>query len=373
MAPALGELRIPSELKAIDELLTQKKLAEAHAKATALIERASSTYPSTKQESLFKGQAYYLRGIGSAERGDDEASLEDMKRAAHWGHPFAPYQVAGRLTVQASSKENPTEREADLQEAHRYGLMGAELGDLDCIGLVQIAFRARGQVEDEHYWFLLERMSEGPEKIRQFQTFYSQDLNSDDRRLLDKVMRESSLSKGQYTSTVPGLPGRSTLTAAFVDLCMRKQLRFTWRAFFQEDAEANACPLRQVCEHFRRAVRTNPLADVWLLVHRRYHAGEEAVFLDTDQLLENMLPGDEIAVRCGRLSHYAIIWDVDPAKNSVWLLDPFDAFWQPSHNRAVTVFERQPHGQGRHLVRVLRSELKPMLVAVFSIRDRQLP
>ena len=128
--------------------------------------------------------------------------------------------------------------------------------------------------------------------------------------------------------------------------------------------------MMQVFNGYRDAIRRNPLADLFLLVNKEYAAEKSAFTLTNDQLLENMLAGDQIMVRCGRLAHYAIVWAVDRDNQRVLLLDPFDEFWQPSHNPCITFFERKDYKHNRHLVHLLLSELQPMLIAVMTIRDR---
>ncbi len=370
MASIMGGFRTSPELSKINDLLEKKNLKAAYENATEIIEKESSSFLSAKMENYLKGQVYFLRGEISAELGHSEAALEDMKGATEFGHPFAPYQVASRLVIQSSLTQDPLERKQYLEKAHAYHLMGAELGHSICIDHIQVALRAKQRKEDEHYWFLLERIGESPEQISKFQTFYTQVFNEDDRAFFAEVMEMMSLSNGQKLSAIQGLPGRSTLVSAYVDLIMRKGLRFVWKAFFQEDKGDVTFTLQEVFENYRNIIRKNPLADLWLLINNKYDSGNKALSLNTDKLIDNTLPGDQIVVRCGRLSHYSTVWSIDKSKNEVYLLDPFDEFWQPSHNRCVTAYEHQPYKYKRYLTRVSYSELQEILVAVFSIRDR---
>ena len=165
MESILGGFRIPPEIKVIYELRDKNKLLEAQRKATELIGSTSSSFKSTRHEQFIKGNAHYLRAEIFAERGDSEAALEDMKLAADLGHPRAPYQIAARLLIRSSAEEDPSKRRASLEESHTFYLNGAELGDPVCIDHIQAAFRAKKQLEDEHYWFLLGRMNADSETI----------------------------------------------------------------------------------------------------------------------------------------------------------------------------------------------------------------
>jgi len=364
--------RTDPELQALYDLIDNEELTTAQQKATKIIERESTSFSSAKYENYLKAQAYFLRGEVAAQRGDENAALDDMKHATDLGHPYAPYQVASRLVIQSTRTQDALKRQRYLDEAHEYHLMGAELGDSVCIDHIQVALRAKQQLMDEHYWFLLERMGDDAEQIDKFVSFYSEVFNENDRALLDDVMETLSLSKGQKESAVQDVPGRSTLVSAYVDLLMRRQLGFVWKAFFQEDKGEGAFPLQEVFESYQSAIRENPLADLYLLVNLKYDYGAKAKGLAAEELAANALPGDQIVIRCGRLSHYANVWAIDKSKNEMYLLDPFDEFWQPSHNRCVTMFERKPYKYKRHLIRVSYAEVQKMLVAVLAVRDRVL-
>ncbi len=358
------------ELTDIYDLIDNEELTTAQEKATKIIERESTSLSSAKYENYLKAQAYFLRGEIVSQRGDDNAALEDMKHATNLGHPYAPYQVASRLVIQGTRAQDALKQQRYLEQAHAYHLIGAELGDPVCIDHIQVALHAKQQLRDEHYWFLLERMGEDAAQIDKFESFYLQVFNEKDRAFLDDVMKMLSLSKGQKESSLQGVPGRSTLVSAYVDLLMRRQLRFIWKAFFQEDKGDGAFTLQEVFGSYKSAICNNPLADLYLLVNRKYDCDAEAKGLTAEVLIANALPGDQIVIRCGRLSHYANVWAIDKSKNEVYLLDPFDEFWQPSHNRCVTVFDRKPYKYKRHLTRVSYAEVQKMLVAVFAVRDR---
>jgi hypothetical protein len=359
----------PEELREIQELIRKDKLSKALKKATALARRAPESFSSVKHERFLRGSALYLQGQIAAELGDAEGSIRHMEAAASLGHPFAPYQAAARLLIEGALSKNSMELRARRDKAFQYYLMGAELGDTACIDQIQVIFRAKGDQAQEHYWFLLQRMSEEAGPVRQFARLYETVYTAKDRLFLDKVMKKESISGGACPSTINGVPGRSTLVSAYVDLILRRQLRFVWGAFFSGTAD-KAHQMIQVFEEYRELIRHNPLADLLLLVNNKYAAGKPAIALASDQLSQNMLAGDQILVQCGRLSHYAIVWAVDRDKQRVLLLDPFDKFWKPSHNPCITVYNRVEYKHSRHLVQLLLPEVQQMLVAVMTVRDR---
>jgi hypothetical protein len=370
METVLEGFREPEELSEIQELMQKDKLLEAREEATALTKRASESFPSVKHERFLRGSCLYLLGLIAAKLGDSEGSIRYMEAASDLGHPFAPYRAAAHLLIEGAISDDSMDLREKRDKAFHYYLMGAELGDVVCIDHIQLALRAKGKKSQEQYWFLLKRMSEEEDPVRQFAHFYHTTYTAKDRLFLDKVMKEESLSGGPCPSTITGIPGRSTLVSAYIDLIMRKQLRFVWLAFFQDTGMVESHPMMQVFDGYREVVRRNPLADLFLLVNQKYAADKSTIALKSDQVLENMLAGDQIMVQFGRLAHYAIVWAVDKDNQRVLLLDPFDEFWQPSHNSCVTFFDRKAYKHNRHLVHLSLTEVQQMLVVVMTIRDR---
>jgi tetratricopeptide (TPR) repeat protein len=360
----------PEELLEIEDLMEKKRLIEAREKAIALAKKPSDYFASDKRERYMRGYALYYSGQISAELGDRDDAIQQMEAAVDLGHPYAAYDTAALLLIQGTASKTPIDTDALRDKVFHYYLIGAELGYAVCIDHIQVALRAKGEESKAHYWFLLQRMSESADDVRRYRHFQNTEFTKEDRLFLRQVMKTESLSGGALPSTIAGLPRRSTLVSAYVDLLMRKQLRFVWMAFFEDSGVAESYPLTDVFNAYRDSTRDNPLADLFLLVNERYASDESAIALSSDQLLENTLAGDQVVVRCGRMVHYAIVWAVDRKNQKVLLLDPFDEFWQPSHNPCITFFERKSYKGHRHLVNLLLPEFQSMIVAVMTIRDR---
>lgn len=365
---ALGRgFRTPPELQVIKDLRDQGDTTQARAKATELIERSCNSFFSLKYERYLKSEALYLRGRIAFKLRDMRNALDDMEKAASLGNVKAPYHAGVILTLIGAGGER---LDNWRDKVHAYMLMGAELGVSDCIEWIKTFHATRRQVMQVGYWFLLAQMGQNAEGIRESERSYMHDLDDAQRTIFDQAMRTCSLSGGAVTSKIPRLPGRSTLTAAYVDLRMRSSLGRQLSVFFEEDKPENKHRLDDVFKVHRRWVRLrNPLADLWLLINQRYAAGSDAIVLEGNQLMDNLLAGDEIVVRCGRLVHHSQVWAIDQTKQEVLLEDPFYEFWQPTHNRCVTVFERQPYKYERYLVRISLLELRRVLVAVMTVRD----
>lgn len=370
MESIVAGFRAPEELLEIENLMEKDKFLEAREKATILANRAPETFSSLKFERFLRGSALYLLGEITAKLGGNKDSIRYMEAASDLGHPFAPFQTAARLFFETNRQGNSLDRQTNLDKVFHYYLMGAELGDLACIELIQVLLKQKGNESQQNYWFLLQRMSEVADKIRQFVHFYHGTYTTEDRAFLHDVMKKESLSGGAYNSTTTAIPSRSTLVSAYVDLLMRRQLQFVWLAFFQDTGTIEGFPMADVFECYREEVCRNPLAELYLLVSQKYAAQDSAIALSSGQLVENILAGDQILVQCGHLAHYAIVWAVDIENQQIILLDPFDEFWQPSHNLCINSFERKDYKYNRHLVHLSLKEVQQILVAVMTIRNR---
>jgi hypothetical protein len=364
--------RTNPELEEIIELTRRKEFRNARQRATSLIDRPQTEFSSPKQERFFKGTAFMLRAEAAAQSGqDDDAALADYKKAAELGEPTSPYQVAARISIIGSMEPDPARRAAMGRAMEAYYLMGAELGDTRAMEMLESYYKARGQLDDEHYWFLIRRVDTTLENQRIMIKVYAEGLDEADREQFKRSMRERSLSGGE----VPGgtlLPGRSTLTAASIDLMMRRQLAFVWRAFFGGTGESEG--LRETFKVWRESTANNAFVTPYLLIRSSVPDKSTDVISvpGRRELASVMLPGDQVIVRCGSLVHQATVWRLDKINNELRILDPFYEFWQPTHNSCIERFRLLPYKTGwigRDLVILSLSEVEPILEAVIALRD----
>ncbi len=345
--------------------------ASARRLATTLIARPRNSFASLKEERFLKGTAYELRGEAAARLSDDAAALADYRQATLLGHPDAPYQVGGRLTVAAAQEVDPSRRTALRQEAEAYFLIGAELGDPTCMQMLQTLYDSQGRGSEGGYWSLLRHI--GEDSPRTLEQIYNRGLDDNVRAQLSTALRRYSLTGGD-APTMGRLPGRSTLTAAYVDYGMRRQLAFIWRAFFSNGAPD--ATLMESFERLRSLTTDNPFAETYLLLAGTTRPGADVILTVPDRtaLSAAMLPGDSFVVRCGVLVHQAVVWSVNRTTGGVTVLDPFYEFWQPSHNRCVRTFGLIPYRQARgdrELVQLSLPEVVPLLEGVIATRDRR--
>jgi hypothetical protein len=363
-----GGFSTPNEFKIIYQLSDKGNKKGALAESVKLINRVKKT-PESKRKNFLLGSTYFIRGQLYGELGKNDSSILEFKKASSYGNPEAPYQLASRLQLYIKETGDTSK----LNESLQYFEMGAELGDETCMDLVQVGLKATHEIEKENYWFLLLRMAGSTEEIRRFKVFYDEKYNDSDRTFLNNAFLRHSLTS-KVTSSIPKLPGRSLLCAAYVDLVLRNMLGFIWEAFFSQTPQNKSFPMETVYEGFRSVYeKNNPLIKVYLLTNDKYEVKKPSTRLKPNKLVNMLLPGDQILVNCGPLNHYAIIWSNDISKHQITLLDPFYEFWQTSHNECVTSFKKDDYtykSYKRSLIKIKSQDLQNMIVAAFTIRDR---
>lgn len=286
------------------------------------------------------------------------------------GESRAYKHMAVGLDAKSRAASSPEAKSALFNEAQSYAEGCVQLGDADCARTLMSAYRAQGLKDEEFYWLLIGRMLGSTSEMETFAQYYEQNLSDGDRALLARIMRERSPSGGDVSSGIKGLPGRSTLTAAFVDAMMRHNLEFVWGAFFSPSAPDES--VEKVFGKWQSTLTPQLLVAAYLLTPQPSGTKSRSIISvkSTDTLGMNLLPGDQIIARCGSLTHMAEFWAFESDKRSVLLLDPFYEFWQPSHNACVKAMKLVPYRYRRDLVRISIADLSGMLEAVLTIRDR---
>lgn len=356
------------DLKQLSSLLEAKRLDEARALATRILNRPTSAFKSRKDEQFVKAYALYYSAHAAAHLGQDGEALREFEQAADMGLQSAYFEVAGRFTVLARSASSLDDRRKLFDQALTYYLGCAELGDPDCMDIVAKVYQKLNRKDEENYWFLIKQMNRSATELDNVARFYKQQFTDEDRATLTRVMHERSLSGGEVSSPIKGLPGRSTLTSAFVDNLMRRQLEFVWRAFFSASAPEES--VYESFQQYRSHVPSNPFASAYLLVPQAINSKDDNIVSlpSIADLAFNLQNGDEVLVRCGPLTHAAVLWSLD-SQNDVLLLDPFFQFWQPSHNACAKSMKLVPYRYKRDLVEIPFASLKNMLQGVITIRD----
>lgn len=365
-------------LAPVGEALRKQHFKEAQDLATAVINLPAQAFKSNlpaqafnsgKLEQYVKARAHYYRALAEGGLSATDAQIKDFKRAADMGDSDAAFYASTILMQLAVSSKPMQTASTSMQEAFGYIQMAAELGATDAMAIVAKFARSGGRRADETYWSSLHSLDNSPDKQRLMTKAYEEKLMDGGWKELAQVMREQSISGREVPAANDQLPGRSSLTSALVDLRIRRQLEFVWRAFFKPDApDENVLALFQ---HHRESLTNSPFAAAYLITTQANQPDDQGVVVVSSHrdLADSVLPGDSIVVRCGALVHTAVVWEIDRKKERLIMLDPFFEFWQPSHNECVKSFSLKPYKYQRELVELSWPEIQPMMVANISVRD----
>lgn len=351
--------------------LREQRYQEALDAATTLIDKSDDAFLSVKEDQFIKAHAHLLRADARLGlRQNDDAVLKDERDAAALGLREAAYRVAARLSVMASQHRQTQTLPSDAETYYR---MAAELGDHAAMDILSdVILRQQGKDEERTYWSLQAQMALPPDQLRDKVIYAKQAFNDGDIKFLEAVLAKYSLSGGVLNSNILGLPGRSYLATSLNDWLLRRRLNFVMKAFYKEEvsAEDESTTLGSY-RTLRKEILHKHIADLYLLVASRTREADPLIISTSRERIASALsPGDEIVVRCGPLTHQATLWSINRNTNTAKILDPFFEFWQAEHNTCISHFEHVDYRYNRKLVQVSLRELKPMLLAVMTIRDQ---
>ncbi len=151
---------------------------------------------------------------------------------------------------------------------------------------------------------------------------------------------------------------------------LRKKLDFIWRAFFADNRERDNSTVLDSYLALKSIMADGIVSELYLLVPGGSRADlPKLVAIPRSDVSKFISAGDEIAVRCGSDDHQASVWRVDEDAGLVFLLDPFYEFWTPEQAPCTPSFRHISYKYGRKLVSIKLDELRPMVLAIFTLRD----
>ena len=357
--PALSHVR---------QLLEQGHLEDALAAAQAVIAHPPKTYVTghniDKSDQMNKARAYNLEAYAYMTLGRGDDAFDAWSEAAEMGDVDGLRSVAERLMLKIARSKVPERRAIFQQRMESTFLACAELADVFCINIVEAQYADEGDEDSSLYWLLLRNI------LRKETETATKNLSKEEQEQLNQVMRSHALAPPVPASPALNLPARTALTSAQVDLVLRLDLEKVWDFFWEEDNKAEEQTVLQLFREDQALLRSQtPFADGYLLLTSPTALKDPNIIRvrTQSQLMENLQNGDRLVVRCGQLTHMAIVWSVD-ARNVVFL-DPFYEFWQPTHNVCVKHMNLIAYKYSRLLVGVPRDEVGKMLEAIATIRD----
>ena len=85
-------------------------------------------------------------------------------------------------------------------------------------------------------------------------------------------------------------------------------------------------------------------------------------------VLSNILRDDTVIVRCGPISHVAVVYNFTEQQDRILFIDPLYEYWQPSHNACMSGYQLVDGPNNGYLVSVSASEVSAILQGVITRR-----
>jgi len=186
-----------------------------------------------------------------------------------------------------------------------------------------------------------------------------------------RAIARYGLTGGAFASTLDGLPGRDVRTAMVTEGLLTTAYQLS--PFQIEDAAATGeMPVETIADTFaewRQAAAEYP-AMAFLVSTAPTGGDRQKIQTTRAAMIAEVRPGDAVFLRCGPLSHVAVVYVIDKIRGRIELIDGFYQFFRPTHNECVSQYSFVDQGLGRFSTRVEFDEFGAMLQALFTIRDK---
>jgi hypothetical protein len=355
--------------------MRDRRFAEALAACDELIRRDENRFRSRPEASWLKAEAHYYRGAALYElTGDNREAARELKRATEAGHLNAVRNLTNAMWRQHQGDPEFAWMDADPAAFRRILRIGAELGDRrSALILGDESSPAPVGRRERIYWSLIGVALSLDDSLEVRERRMRNTITRVGEREVDAALSEFS-PLGSGTAAGPGqLPGRSLITRAYADAWLRRTYGESYGRRGTQGAQPGPSPT--TLEYFRAQ---QALANVFqhytaaflLVPGGRQCEDKTMVPLSRKAIVALLSPSDNVIVRCGPITHVAMVHHVDRAADRVYFADGLFQYWQPTHNSCITNFDLVPFLHGGFLAAVPVHEVEPMIQAVVTLRDR---
>jgi len=366
----------PDEILAIEKAEKNKDYNKVLELAAAIISRPDKQFESMPYARWVKSLAYIHRAnirmdspemLGKA--------LDDVICAADLGNIQAIQYVSKTLLDVYNGRISIPNRDVRPEDIEKYFRIAADLGDsfsLAMLGLGKIPSKATK--EQKLYWFLLGVMRDFVMPKEQKDKIFAAIIDEYGEKTITESLSHFS-GVGGIISPADSAPGRNIMATLFAESDFRGlyERDFGSRMPKPNELHLPSKPItaRDHFEFVRMLTADLGYATSTLLVvgNRRYD-DPSIISLDRDTIMKIVGPDDSLIVRCGPLTHVAVIYKIDKEQEKVYFMDPLYQFWERRNNSCVSSFELEEHDHNRFLAAVRFKDVTSMLEAAISIRSR---
>lgn len=337
-----------------------------------VLARPDGSFESVRLRYWVKSLAYMHRARARLKLDEPaDSGLEDEIAAAKLGNLQAIQNVSQKLLRKYDDAALPANQRPAASEVEAYYRAGAELGDALSSMMLALGNVPSYSTDDEKlYWFLLGIMRDrGLSAIRRNTMLAAIDEKIGKERLR-AILRRFSIVGGTKEAGPESLPERGIAATIFVDSDLRGSFEKTFSWTRPDGAPKESPSTLELFELFKALLGEAGYANAYLIVPGNRKFADRAMISMERPLIEKAIaPGDRVIVRCGALTHIAIVYRTDLAANKIYFADPLAEYWQPSHNSCVSKFDLIEERNKRFLAIVPARDVLNMLDAVIVFRD----
>jgi hypothetical protein len=147
---------------------------------------------------------------------------------------------------------------------------------------------------------------------------------------------------------------------------IESDLRGTFQRLFgiiRSDNPPEAPTLRENWLFYRYIVDDLGYGAAYLLLPGERNLGDSRIrSRSKDAIMAALTPGDRVFVRCGSLSHIAMVYKTEQNPPTIYFTDAAYEFWQKGQNACISSFKLVDGGNNRFLSAVAADELMTPLI-----------
>ena len=363
----------PTDLVPVIKALEENRLQDAIRICNELIDRDNALFRNKTEASWIKSEAYRYKADATYRmNGNLDEVIELLKPAADAGNLLADKKITEIMWRKFEGDPDYAAVEASPGELTKYLRIGAELGDALSAVMLGASNSPAGLAEREKvYWPLVGFALSINDDVAFRRRMIAGVIGRAGKEEVTAAIKEYSLLP-PTTPAGPGvLPGRGLVATIYADATLRRDYGFSYGRRGTEGTQSGPTP--SVYEIFKaHQAYANVAGDIraFLLVPGTRRFDDPSLLsVPKDDLSLLINPSDSVFVRCGPLTHLAMVHHVDRTQNRIYLSDDLWEFWQPSHNFCITHFDLVSFQHGGFLAVVPLSEFMAVLEAVAAYRD----